>query len=189
MVRNNLIAFALTTLSCMTCALAAETGGVSTSIIPDITYKKVEKSVNHLEGSFYRHSITDNGSFIGVALVHEISNWLSLGIRGQLPMDYTGNDQVYLIQPLARFNLLNEQDVIFFETAFTQGFANEEFGGEAFAMFGVSFGYKRKFKNDFAVGLNVGADYSPTRVRTADNESYDVDILYNKLGVEGTYYF
>ena len=183
------IIFILASAASFSTLATTDNAGVTTAIIPDIQYKKVEKSVNHLEGSFDRHSITDNGSFIGVALVHEMSNWLSLGLRGQLPLDYTGNDQVYLIQPLARFNLLNEQDVIFFETTFTQGFANEELGGEAFAMAGLSFGYKRKFKTDFAVGLNVGADYSPTRVRTAENESYDVDILYNKLGLEGTYYF
>ncbi len=131
-------------------------------------------------------SINSGTRFANVGIMRQWQNGFELGVRGLMPVDFERETQTYMGQLFMRFDFVNAVNVMFLETSLFQGFFSD-FGTTAFAGFGATYGYRRELMNDFTAGVNIGVDWSTSRI-SRDNIS-DVSALYSRLGVVGGYNF
>lgn len=175
-------------------ASAQETGGsvsfrsASTSSTSILSTAPDYSKNDFTEAGFTTSSINGGSTFATVSLGHEFENGFTLGARGLMPMNFARESQIYLGQVFGRFPFLNAQNILYIEPRITQGFFSAEGGGtNYFAMFGATYGYIRRFKGDFALGINIGADYAPSR--PARNQFVSSSAILSQLGLTGGYYF
>ncbi|MBX3020852.1 MAG: hypothetical protein KF799_04185 [Bdellovibrionales bacterium] len=160
-----------------------------------VTYKLTgEKSIdftknNFTEVGFSMSSINNGSRFTNMVIAHDFANGFTLGARGLIPIDYGRGSETYMGQVFGRFPILNAENIIYIEAAITQGFFNADTlnGTDPFAMLGATYGYARRFKNDFSAGLALGVDWSTSRI------SRDIIVssssLVNHVTLTGGYYF
>ncbi len=160
--------------------------GSSTSSMPGI-YGGNESSGAFTEVGIALTSMNNGSEFIAIGLLKDMASWFTIGARGFLPMDYAQDSNVYSAQLLGRFNLINDENVIYLEPAIAQNFFNSDAGSEPFVTYGMGFGYVRRMTTSLTLGVSVAADYSEKRIR--DNTIDDIATFYNRLGFSFGYYF
>lgn len=143
---------------------------------------------NVVEAGFQISSINSGSTFLTASVYREFAQWFSLGLRGMVPVEFDSEEQVYGVSLAPRFNILNNENIIYGEGQLTQGFFNDTFDTTPFVLMGVSAGYAHKFVNGLTIGVSYGIDYSQSRIRYGALYS-NTDSLYNKLCMTGGYYF
>jgi hypothetical protein len=140
-----------------------------------------------MEPTISMSSINEGTKFIGVALLADVVSWFSIGLEGDLPLEFEKQDQIYNARILGRFHLLKtDQNNIFVQGAITQGFYNGNDVTE-FATVGAAIGFMQNINENWDIGARLGAEYAQARFE--NGYKTDQDTFYNRLSVVGAYHF
>lgn len=166
-------------------AMAAEESSISTHP----PQSAMVSTTNNLTEIGMEYSSINNGTpYATVGLIHEFSNGFSLGVRGDLPLQFASQSNSYIGQILGRFMLMNEINQMYLEPVLGEAFFNGVGPATNFAMFGLGYGYNRVLMKDLVVGAHVGVDYASARV-VGDNVYSGERTFYSRIGLSGSYYF
>ena len=125
---------------------------------------------------------------MSIALVADVASWLSLGVEGDLPVDFERQEQFYMARALSRIHLLKSANSIYLQGSVSQGFFNGATNTDTFAALGAMFGYMRTFSNDWELGGRLGLQ--AVNARFANGAVTDGgNTVNNRLSVVGAYRF
>lgn len=165
-----------------TAALAMETESRLT--MPET----VQPKMNSTEFSLLGTSFNSGSMMSAIAAIHEFDNGYALGARGLLPLTTGGEAQVYMAQLFSRVYLTNDENITYFEVSLGEVFFNQPSGTDYTASIGLEYGYKRQITNQFSAGASMGVEYAGARMAN-DNFYNNTGYLYNKLGLNASYYY
>lgn len=146
--------------------------------------------VNTTEIGMTFSSLNRGSTFTTLALSREFGDWFTGGVRALVPAQFLRDTQIYAVQAYGRFPLVNNENVIYFEPQVSQGYFTGLEESRPFMLIGAAYGYTRRFNGSFTAGVNMGVDYSNSRIMN-DGISADTDqrSLYSRVGITGGYYF
>jgi hypothetical protein len=143
---------------------------------------------NTMEGGMEVSSLNNGTVSAAISYIHEYDMGFALGIRGEMPLEFNNQSNTYQIQGLGRFLFVNDVNRLFAEGNLTQAFFNDVAGTTPFFMIGGNVGYSRMITRQISVGGRLGLDLATARLSHNDIDRSSTTI-YNKLAVEGAYFF
>lgn len=176
-------------------AFAEEIGTEVGSVVYRATGEKnVDFSKNNTtEFGFQLSSINTGTRFANIAVTHDFQSGLTIGGRGLMPVDYASESQTYIGQVFTRFPLMNNENILYIETALSAGvFSNAETpeissDNTTFMMLGASYGYTRRFGREFSAGIALGVDWTGSRM--IHDQVVSRSTIVNHATINGGYYF
>lgn len=141
---------------------------------------------NRTEVGYMVSSLNSGSNFANISILREIADQMELGLRGLVPIDFDRETQVYMGQIFLRYNLVNAENVFYLEGSIFQGMLTD-LNSSLFAGFGGTYGYRRSFTPELSAGVNIGVDYSSSRI--TDNRFESQWTLISRLGLVGAYNF
>lgn len=176
-------AYAQETMSTDTQMLSTAT---STTVAPE-ELTETQTYNNATEFGVMVSSINSGSQFTSLGLLHKFAGDWEIGVRGLLPMNLEREAQVYQGHAFLRYDFINQKNVLFLEGSIYQGLYSR-LGNELFAGFGGTYGFRRNFTRELNAGINLGADYSSSRI-SRDTIASSVGAFYTRMTVSGGYNF
>ena len=156
--------------------------------IPAKDLALVSTKNNTMEAGMDVSSINSGTVSAAITYMHEYDMGFALGLRGEMPLEFNNQASVYQVQGVGRFIFVNDINRMFGEATLTQAFFNDVGGTSPFFMVGANVGYTRMITRQISVGGRLGLDLATARLSHNDIDR-SATTLYNKLAVEGAYFF
>ncbi len=133
-------------------------------------------------------SINNGSQFALLGFSWNISTNWELGLRGLIPMDFERDVQIYSAQALARYNFVNDKNIMYMEGQAIQSMFAFLGDNRLFAGVGATYGYRRAITHELSAGVNVGVDYLSASI-VRDYIANTNWTFYNRVAVTGAYNF
>ena len=148
----------------------------------------VSSKSNTMEAGMAVSSINNGTVFATISYMHEYQEGYALGVRGNLPLEFSKQSNTYAVQGVGRFMFVNDVNRMYLEANLTQGFFNDIRGTKPFWMIGGDYGYARMITRQLSVGGRIGLDFATARL-SRNEINRGASTLYNTIALEGSYFF
>lgn len=144
---------------------------------------------NELEASLQFNSINNGTQFLALAGQMNVWSNLDLGLRVQLPIDYSSVIQIYSSQFYSRFSIIKAQGEPYLELGLGGSYVSAEEESKFIGQLSLGAGYKYHFNPQFNLGLAAGVDMSDTRVKEDQIIANGNSVIYNRIALTTGYMF
>ena len=160
----------------------------SESVIKSTEKQSLLPSISTMEPSLSFLSLNQGTQLMSIAVVSKMNSWISLGLEGDLPINFEKQEQFYMTRLMSRFHIFHSINSIYLQTGVSLGFFNGVNGGDNFLALSGLLGYRYTFSNNWEFGGQAGLQAFDSRFedgRFLNNE----ESFHSRISVVGAYRF